>query len=273
MKVPIIIVSNGNPGRLTTSSLLNEIPHTVLFETQKKADDCEFILGSGAKVVITRTRSLVAMRNYVLKKLVPKNKWFIGMDDNVRGFTAVRKSFRRKHSLPTADSKSRNWRHVYNHPCSPKEYVDLLMELIIRCERIGAPLGGVATMENPYFRSGRWAYRRFVKTKMHVMKNTGDLFYKYEQCHDSFLSAQAVAKYGTVLVDNFMHYKSGIYEAGGLGTLEERKANGLEEMLEEIIDEFPGLVMRAHGPQSALRFRLVRDSSVERWRYENGYLK
>jgi hypothetical protein len=268
----IVIVSNGVPERLKTSQLLNGIPHMVCFDTQKKADLCKGIIGQKGRIIVCNTRTLVGMRNFVIDKLIPRNKWFIGMDDNISAFTAVSKSFRGKPRLPTTTDKSRNWRYVYNKLCNPKEYIDLIKEGAYEADLIGSPLFGVATMENPFFRLGRYSYRRFVKTKMFAMLNARDLNFKYEQCHDSYLSALAVAKYGTVLVDNFMHYKSKMYEAGGLGDLERRKERGLEDQLEEIINQFPGLVSRGVGPNTALRFMLRSDSSVDKWRKENGYL-
>jgi hypothetical protein len=134
------------------------------------------------------------------------------------------------------------------------------------------PLVGVATMENPYFRAKRYSNFRFVKTKVFAMQNTGDLHFRYEMCHDSYLSARTVARYGAVLVDSFLHYKSKMYEDGGLGNRFQREHLGLIEQMNKIVVTYPGLVVRAKGANSALRFRLTTATGVNRWRKENGYL-
>ena len=135
-----------------------------------------------------------------------------------------------------------------------------------------APYGGVATMENPFFRAKKWSFRRFVKTKVFVMDASAKLEFKHTMCHDSYMTALAIARYGHVCVNNYLFYRADWYQKGGLGDRKAREAAGLLDQLNDCCAEFPGLVALARGKNSALRVCKVTDSSVDKWRREHGYL-
>jgi hypothetical protein len=102
-----------------------------------------------------------------------------------------------------------------------------------------------------------------VKSKIFVLKNVPGLQWKGgSYAHDSWLSAYTVANYGRVVVHNYLYPVHRMYEPGGLG--KDRRPL-LEPLLEEIIKEFPGLVDKAKGANSALRFLLTNQKSIERW--------
>lgn len=266
----IIIVSRGDEARWHTLKLLHGIVDAeVVVHRRAIANKVEAAFPKFT-VHVSGTDSLVDKRNWILKKLVKRDEWFIGMDDNIQGFTAVHPSYREQDYLDVTGDPPHgyeSWRRVYNQPVSVKVWLKIFLSAV---QNSRYPLVGVSTTENPYFRRKRLSNYRFVKTKVFAMQNTG-LLMKHNLCHDSYLSAATVAHYGGVEVHNYLHYKSKMYEAGGLGNREEREAAGLLKQLDSVCAEFPDLVVRATGKNSALRFRVVTPDGVSKWRREHGY--
>lgn len=269
----IVIVSRGIIERMHTLRTLDKagVDYDVVLHHRKEANEVQAAFPK-ARVHVSNTDTLVDKRNWILKKLIAKDEWFIGMDDNIQAFTMIHASFRVKDRLPVADEVPgkpwKNWRDAYNIVVPTKVW---LREFRATVHSSRFPLVGVATTENPYFRAKRFSNYRFVKTKAFAMQNVG-LRFKHEMCHDSYISAACVAAYGGVFVDSFLHHKSKMYEAGGLGNREEREAKGLIEQMDETVAQFDGLVQRAPGMNSALKFRLCTPTGVQRWREENGYV-
>lgn len=276
----IIVVSKGEIERAHTLRLLNKykIPHTVVVHRALDVDSLRYSDVKGfphSDFVISGTRHLVDKRNWILNNLVDDDEWFIGMDDNIQYFTAVHYKFRGLANPVTENAPRpfKSWRQIYNREMHPSVWLKLFQRNIQKAGLESIPYVGVATMENPYFRAKRFSNYRFVKTKVYAMQNSRNLRFENKMGHDSFMTAQCVAKYGKVLVDSFLHYKCRMYEGGGLGTSRaDRDARGLTKYLERTVKKFDGLVQLGKGANTALRFRLTRESSVERWRNENGWV-
>lgn len=263
----IIVVSSAMPDRLHTLHLLTRagVEHDVVVHNN---DHAKRIASAGvsSNIIVSRTTTLVEKRNFILKSLVKRGEWFIGMDDNIRGFTRVREQWysNDRNNVHGDPPHNETWRGIYNADVCPKTWLQSFQCTIKSAG--DAPLVGVATMENPYFRDKQISRYRFVKTKVFAMRNEKDLYFKHEMCHDSFLTALAIARYGSVVVNNYLHHKSTMYEAGGLGNRKEREAKGLLTQLEDICREFDGLVMMGSGENTALRIRLTTNNGVKRWR-------
>lgn len=269
--IPIYIVSRADPDRMHTPNLLRAagIPFTLVVDDAEQVRRAKKL---GHKAISTGTTDLVSKRN-AITDMVRRSQWYIGMDDNIRGFSMVDKRFRKLERVDTSNPKEQPWRKLWNTPAHPVEYVEELNSLASRAASIGAEYAGVATMENPFFRMKRWGHRRFVKSKVFVMRGASDVRFKHRLCHDSYASAHAVALHGTVLTDSFMFYDSKWYEKGGLGSRQQREEAGLLDQLQQCVDEFHGLVGLARGQNSALRFLKTGESSVNAWRRQHGWLK
>ena len=271
MGLPIYIVSRANPERMHTPELLRRdgVKFTLVVDDNEQVNDAKKL---GYKAVSTDTTDLVSKRN-AITDMVKRGQWYVGMDDNIRGFSAVNDNFRSFGKVDTSNPKAAPWRKLWNEPVTPTKYVELLTDLTEHCHDVGAEYGGVATMENPFFRMKRFGYRRFVKSKVFVMKGGSDVRFKHRLCHDSYASAHAVALHGTVVTDSFMFYDSKWYEKGGLGSRQQREEAGLLDQLQQCVDEFPGLVGLARGQNSALRFIKTSARGVDAWRARNGWIK
>lgn len=267
MELPIYIVSRADPERMHTPSLLKAagVPFTLVVDNDAQVKVAKRL---GYKAISTDTTDLVSKRNAITDRV---KGWYIGMDDNIRGFTAVDPKWRRYDRIDTSNPKEQPWRKLFNTPVDAGQYVTLLGELAAHGREVGAEYGGVATMENPFFRMKRWGYRRFVKSKVFVMKGKSEVRFKHRLCHDSYASAHAVALHGTVVTDSYLFYDAKWYEKGGLGSRQQREEAGLLEQLQQCVDEFPGLVGLARGQNSALRFLKTSATGVNEWRIKHGW--
>jgi len=280
MEIPemkIIVVSRGDERRWHTLKLLaGEGIQCVVVAHNKDVRKKIHRTFPMHEVVQSDTTELVDKRNWILENLVDRKEWFIGMDDNIQGFTMVRKKWRKRPFNKVTDKPPDgfdSWRQVYNHKVSAKLWLKEFKKDVELAKSQDIPLVGVATMENPYFRAKRYSNYRFVKTKVYAMENHPKfLFFENKISHDSWLTALCIANFGKVLVDSYLHHITKMYEVGGLGNREERERRGLLDYMQHTIDSFPGLVGMGHGKNTALRFLLTREKSVERWREENNYV-
>jgi len=283
----LYVLSRARAERMHLPFILNadNVPFTLVVDTKEQAQEAKRLLPK-PDVLVTHAKDIVEARNFITRYHLRTHgkKYYCGMDDNIRFFTMVMSRFRDakyggKNALPTHSNeyyplvaKNWSWRHVFNQQCTPKQYMRELGNLCDKMVTEGIRYGGVATMENPFFRGTRYSYHRFVKSKVFIMDPTAGLEWKHTMCHDSHMTALCIARYGKVLVNNFMFYKARWYERGGLGSREAREAAGLLDQLELCVKEFPGLVALASGKNSALRIMRVTDASINRWREEHLYL-
>lgn len=214
-------------------------------------------------------------RNFILSELVKTREWYIGIDDNVEHLDIVSPILYGSPKLPVTDQPpvwAKSWREIYRHAMASTDLPHHLAKLRDYCRLRETIYGGFASTENPMFRASKYGYRRFVKTKLYVLyKHKPDLLFKGgDYAHDSWMSAYAVANFGSVVVNNYIHPRYPWFEAGGLGKVTERRAK-LDVILDEIIAEFPGLVIKAKGANSALKFIRTTDTSVQRWQAQNNY--
>ncbi len=269
----IYVISQAVEDRMHTPRLLRGagIPFTLVLDNQEQAKAAHKMGYYTSSTMSTDTcKGVVAKRNAITAHA--HEEFYIGLDDNIREFTKVADRYMGKVKLETSDTTT-PWRKYYNVTCEPAEYIKSLELLAEMCYGNGTAYAGVATMENPFFRGGkRYAFRRFVKTKAFVMDATPQLQFKHSMCHDSYMTALTIAKYGRVVVDQRLFYKSKWYEKGGLGSRAAREESGLLTQLNDIVVEFPGLVGLGKGKNTALRVLKTSDASVDNWRREHGYL-
>lgn len=280
------IVSRGHVPRMHTAKWIDKTGLNVTWVVHDKAQaaNVRSVLPN-ANIAITNQVGLLSSRNYILRHLVKPLEWYIGMDDNITHLEMVAPKLHGYGSLPVQNKPTTGtWRDIYRHPMQPRYLHRYLKELRVECEAHETIYGGFASTENPMFRARHWSYRRFVKTKLYILRNidglTIDGFYYGEPrpiqfnggdfAHDSWMTTYAIAQYGGVVVNNFVQARHPWYEAGGLGKSTERRAK-LDVLLDEIIATFPGLVDKAKGANSALRVLRTSDTAVQRWQAANGW--
>jgi hypothetical protein len=265
------IVTKGVIDRLHTHKLFKAagIDYTWVTHARPNAKRIEEI--DDAPIILSHAPDLVTQRNFLLDKIIPDGEWYIGADDNIQKLTMVHPSLYLFKSLDVGGPVPKgftSWREVYRAAFPIKSF-GLVMEALRRSiEKNKTIYGGFASNENPMFRKNHYGYRRFVKSKLYVLRNTPGARFKGVCGHDSYLSAYVVAHYGKVVVNTYIHPVANWYEAGGLGKLEERRAH-LERSMANTMAEFPGLVAKASGPNSALKFLRTSDAAVANWQRQH----
>jgi len=270
----IIVVSKGHISRLHTFKWLDKlrIQYLVVTHTKDQANTISLVAKRTEDIIATGKKFLYENRNYALRRLIRKGEWFIGMDDNIQLINKVRDDYYEKLLIDQElkPCKAKTWREIYRQNSTDK-MLDLCYELMDQCKAWKTIYGGFASLENPYFRQRHWSRIRFVKSKLYVMKNCGQKFSGIFG-HDSRMSAQIVAQYGGIAVNNFVHPVHTMYEEGGLGHVTQRRPI-LDKHLAEICKDYPGLVMKGRGANTALRFCITSQNGLTKWREEYKYVR
>jgi hypothetical protein len=198
------------------------------------------------------------------------------MDDDLGQATRVHSNFYYKCHLDVYGPhppRFKSWRDVYNRPINYGQLLEEIDRLSVFCNNVGASLGGFATIENPYFRPGKYSYWRSVATGIHIAKR-GNLkkLKGGEYAHDQWQSAYKMATDGIIVSNNFVRVHTVPFgePETGLGTAEARRPK-LTQALKDILKEFPGLLKSAGYPN--LHYVHRSRKTLDEWRRINGYLK
>lgn len=231
-------------------------------------------------------------RQWIEEHLVPRNQWYVTLDDNVGGWTWLPDPFNRMsnidfdvapHSIrfPYLEpgkgfgqyqSEETTWRKLFDTPCPFEEVVQQWKALIEKCETVGTIAGGFAIETNFFFRGRKWQELGYVRAQNGVWKNVGLPFYYWPgaMLEDFVRSVDAVARYGSIVINRFVKPQKQFFEAGGIGSFEERRPN-LVACCQEIQRRWPGLTKEVKGRDYSLTFAL-RGKRLHEWRQKHGYL-
>jgi hypothetical protein len=213
-------------------------------------------------------------RQWIEQHLVPRNKWYVSLDDNVSGWTWLPFPW---HELPNLDLMNKkpqdyfnvpsgNWRQLFDNPCPFHIVVEQWKALINECELAGTIAGGFAIETNYFFRGRKWQELGYVRAQNAVWKNVGLPFYYWPgaMLEDFIRSVDAVARYGSIRINRYVKPQKKFFEEGGIGTFEERRPN-LVACSNRIMEVWPGLTRRNKGQDFQLTFAL-RGKKLEEWR-------
>lgn len=252
----IFVVSKGE--RFHTFAWLNKLglDYTAVCHTAEQAAQLRSHV-AGRRVVATGLPDLLAQRRWVLGK-VRTGEWYVGADDNIRAMTELPQPWRdqlRLDIIGTRPAPGVSWAKAFNHEVDAERLSALLAMVVQRCEQLGTVYGGFAPANVALYRASQWSDRRFVKSKLFVMKAGQGVQWDGggNVAHDSWMSVYCAHRFGAAPTYNYAHPVHKMYEGGGIGSLEERKER-LEVECERIITQFPGMVRRASGPNAALAF-------------------
>lgn len=272
----IFVITRGE--RVSTIENLEaaRLPYTVITDSKKCLDRLEMLLDKKMKsAMITGKRGCLSARNALLG-LVDADEWYCSMDDDLGDATQVHPSFINNRSNPVTNKPPKpfnSWRQIYKMPISYRIVFDHLVKLADSCDTYGATLGGLATLENPWFRANKYSFYKNVTTVLHIAKR-GNLnkLKGGEFAHDQWQTAYKMATNGKVLVNKYVHVHQRPFAnpESGLGTAEHRRSK-LEPALKAILKEFPGLLADSGYPN--LRYVYRSQRTLDLWRKENGYIK
>jgi hypothetical protein len=206
--------------------------------------------------------------------VVPLGEWVTVMDDNINHFTCLPDGHYHCEKQDFGGHEGRYWRAAYATPANPVRVRELMEEMAARCESAGTIYGGYVSENNYYWRPKHWrGPTGYVKTKAAVYKNDGSPWYPWEGCmfEDYLKSADVVARYGRIVINNYARPSNKYWEAGGIGSESERRQYLLHDVA-ELARRYPGLVGAHPEIPTNARFLLRTERQVESWRLANGYL-
>jgi len=214
------------------------------------------------------------VRGCIERNIVAPGQWYVSLDDNVRGWTRLPDPFYQQDRIdfdlddPPADI---TWRQAFEQPATFQQVIDGWQELITKCELHSTEAGGFATETNFFFRGIKWQKLGYVRAQNAVWKNTGRPFYygKGMMLEDFARTVEVVANRGQVCINRFMKPQKQFFEAGGIGTFEQRRPN-LVYCCDRLLEQYPGLLRRNKGQDYSLTFVPKSPEGVMRWREKYG---
>jgi hypothetical protein len=228
--------------------------------------------GELVKFITTGERGALSSRNFLLS-LVKDNEWYCSLDDDLEDVTMVHPPFYGQDKLPVEGKPPKgykSWRQVYGKKIGYAAMLRHLHSVQKLCEEKGATLGGIAKMENPYFRARKYSYFKNIGTGLHIAKRAGMREIKGgEYAHDQWQSAYKIAQDGCIVLNNFVRIHTKVFgdPETGLGTLAHRRKD-LEKHLSLIEKEFQGLVRPGKFPN--LHIALRSQETIAKWRRQRG---
>jgi hypothetical protein len=176
-------------------------------------------------IVSNVPHNLAMQRNWIKENLVkPKDKWFILMDDNIRGFAVVPKKFYRHDNIPILHGEDARQADGRSRVRNFSQIEDLVQDNVEYADELGAGLIGFGNHPNYFFRRKKFKTITVICQKFCIVRNDDLRWIKNtKQQNDSAYSALALIKYGRVLLNNFIYPISKHYEPGGLGDLDVRR--------------------------------------------------
>ena len=275
----VITVSRGHVPRMRAHRLcLPDMEHHFVFNTDEQRQGVIAQLGlRPAFCHVSNTtpgqEGAALNREWAEQNLTDAGEWYVTIDDNIGSFTWLPLPYYNREQIDFGGAASNYWRGIYDTPCPPEQVAKILREQIWECERCRTVLGGFSIENNFYFRGRKWQRFGYVRTSCAVVKNVGLPWHYWpgNMLEDFTRSVDVVARYGSVVINRYLKAVKPFFEAGGIGTFEERRPN-LVAVSEELMRRYPGLVRPNKGQDFQLTFALRSENTVNKWRKEHGYL-
>jgi len=283
----VIIVSAGNPARMKAQRFIatSSYEWNYVFARGRAVDVPGAICHEmDVPEDLNRQCRPAFKRDWAERNLTSQGEWYLSIDDNVHDITMVPEPWM---SLDKIDFDGEDWlldeekfktfgyewRKVLNVPIKRfTDFESVVENMVSRMESMGTVYGGFAIENNYYFRNRKWQGLGYVRTSLAVIKNVGLPFYYWpENMFEDFTrSVDVVARYGSVLINRFVKAEKTPFEAGGIGTLEDRIPL-LTAVCAKLLEMYPGLLRESKNRPYQLQFAKTL-KTIRQWREENGYL-
>lgn len=263
--------------------------HHYIFDNDEQRRNAMVVLGLSARRCHVASTpqgigqdGVAFVRQWAEQNLTGLNEWYVWLDDNVSHFTWLptpwydleKIDFDFDWNMAGGESVMAKccyeFREAYNTPCPPETVEFIWNDTIVQCEKRGTVAGGFAIETNYFFRSRKWQYFGYVRCQCGVFKNTGLPWYYWPGCmlEDFVRSVDVVSRYGGVVINRFMKPHKPFFEAGGIGSFEERKPN-LVAVNQELMRRYPGLLRLNKGQDYQLTFAIHTEKRIREWMEEH----
>lgn len=269
----ILIPSKGRADAISTHRLFDGVaPYSIVVHTEEEAAQYrrnvtvppDALLVSGAEFRVG------AQRQWILDHLIEYGEWFMMLDDNIEGFTAVSEDLYPKEYVNVKQSP-KSFKDKFSVPISTELFLTLVQETIAKANEWGARYAGFASNPNFFFREKKWRPVGYVLSKIALVRKSGIGYDPKVQAMDDYdFTAANLLKFGTVCINNFVSSQYRHYQQGGIGTYEDRLPKKIADC-KYLMQKYPGLFRykrkaTAH-PEAELQIRFTSTDQVYRWKH------
>lgn len=273
MGIKIFIPTKNRPRTISTHHLFEDAI-TVVHDTSQ----AETYRGCGANIAISDTEhdayGLTRQREWCMQQTEP-GEWVLFADDNIHELWAIPfphynsdeiREIMEAMGTPELASVVNKYRPKDGRVMKPRTFLDAVVpECIAKAEQVGAHMVGFSVTDNPLFRAKKWGTTSYVSGKMFLLQNTGMPWDHTITMEDFRNSAWHLREYGRVVINRYIHPRAIHYQAGGMGTKEERIPYRMNDV-ERLMEEFPGLFRLKAGDYPDLSIRIHGEKAIDRWR-------
>lgn len=272
----IIIPSKGRPLSISTHKLFEGQDYKIVVHNEQEASmyaDNPSIPED--KLVVANVPFGVSfIRQWIIDNLIKEGEWFLTADDNIQHFTAVEKSRYDQEELtletePDLDEAS-ELAEIFMQKIDNDRFWEVVNDTVTKAEKTGAEYCGFAVVDNYYFRNKKWREVGYVISKLALIKKS-DIGYDPQiiATDDYGFTAEQLLQRGKVLINNFLFPVAKHYEAGGIGTYEERTPMKIADC-KYLMKKYPQLFRykkkKGCHPLAEIQVRFTDLTQVEKWR-------
>ncbi len=277
----IFIPSYQRAEKICTHLLLDPTPcceyFIVLHDRKEKREYLKNKTIDPQRIIVSdQPKGIRFQRDFIKFQLNKPGDWFAFMDDNITAFTAFPEPYYSKET-----NNFKNNRNLVLRRKIEKNEIDIVdlqkkfKECVRKAEEIGVGYITFSPQSNWWFRSAKWRTVGYAINKMAISKVDK---VKYDMnvrvIQDYALTAMNLARYGKLLINNYIYPVAGHYQKGGIGTYEERLPRKIIEC-KYLMDKYPEMFrykQKAGCPPNAeLQLRFFKEAQVQKWmeKYES----
>lgn len=218
------------------------------------------------------------IKDWILETQVQPNEWVLICEDDIIDFWSVIPEYYWMPVFPYEEihdkqkAEGGRWRQymedTFNSLTSPEYLHDLVLADIRKAEELGVHLIGYAANDNPMFRKKKYRTVAFIIGRTLVVKpNKARHPVDIQVMEDYAYTAEHFYHYGRVLCNNYIHWKSTLFQEGGLGNREQRyplHVDAQAKLLSRYGNLF-GAKERVGRGLPEVRLRLHNEEKVQEW--------
>lgn len=205
---------------------------------------------------------------YALDNLIKHDEWVIFADDNIEYIYGLDDQHYKHTIYAVKDSK--HWGNI-----NSTQFGIRIIDLIKQAEKINAHLIGFLTTDNWFFANKKYKTYGFCHGKLTLWRKDNEFKFGkiyMKSLNDFHNTAKHLVFYGVVLINDFMHPKAKYFQAGGIGSKQDRKLDRKNNIkILQVL--YPKLIVKKPRPDNYPDVRIVNFSAKNfmLWRKQYKY--
>lgn len=232
---------------ITTSMMLeeSEIDHIVLCHTEEQRE--QFIKHGRVRedrlIATGAARGLAYNRNFALD-MMDEGEWAMFLVDDLKKVTELDTydSELTFSPLPITMKNSGEWTKRFRKEITMDKFMERAVETARHCEKLGGHLAGFAGIDNPPYRTKKWAMNTLADGRAWMVQKTDLRFDENVQLIDDLCwTALNIDRFGVVVNNLWVLPDCRRYTKGAFGSIEERMPQKLKEA-SYLVSTYPHLI-------------------------------